>query len=281
MDALIRLLVTGGAPLAAGIVFLEQFGLPVPGMPALIVAGALARQGRLSAVEIFLASVACSVLADALWYGFGMRFGDRALRLATTLSASPGIVARSEALMRRYGAMLLVIGRFVPPISMVSVPLAGASGLPLRAFLLFDVGGAVLWVGAGIAVGAVLHQQVESVLSSLALLDRGLGALTALLLAYLLWRYVRSRKLAPYVLRRLVPDRVLQRLDAHDVPSSVGAPVEGVVRPAERDADFDLRAPGGEPSARPSRRRLRSLEAVGGRSRQPAGGGGQPGRVMR
>ena len=282
MDSLTGLLVSGGAPLAAALVFLEQFGLPAPGMPALIVAGALAREGRLSAGELLVASVGLSVLADGFWYGFGMRFGDRAIRLAATLSASPGIVARTESLTRRYGAMLLVIGRFVPPLSMVSVPLAGAAGLPLRTFLLFDVAGAVLWAGGGLAIGAALHRQVEEVLASLSFLDRGFVALTAAFAVYLLWRYLRSRRLAPYLLRRLVPDRILPRPGSRPIPADLVADADTEVFRAAGSATATPRAVTEEPSDRlTAGHRLRPFEPLEHRLRCSARTIGEPGREPR
>ncbi len=51
MDSLIGLLATGGAPLAAALVFLEQFGPSAPGTPALAFAESPVREGRPSVGE--------------------------------------------------------------------------------------------------------------------------------------------------------------------------------------------------------------------------------------
>jgi membrane protein DedA with SNARE-associated domain len=49
MSALVNLIVTYGLALVFANVLAEQLGLPVPALPTLVVAGALAAEGRFSA----------------------------------------------------------------------------------------------------------------------------------------------------------------------------------------------------------------------------------------
>jgi len=60
MDTLGRLFEEYGLPLVFGAVFLEQMGPPIPSGPLLIVAGALAKDGRVSVLSVAgIAWVAC------------------------------------------------------------------------------------------------------------------------------------------------------------------------------------------------------------------------------
>ena len=52
-------------------VLIQQMGLPIPVVPTLIVAGALAAEGKFSASEIFAVAFAACAISDAIWYAAG------------------------------------------------------------------------------------------------------------------------------------------------------------------------------------------------------------------
>ena len=86
MDELTASLVEHGVPLVGLNVFLQQLGLPIPAVPTMIVAGALAAASRLSGFGVFAIAVAASVIADLLWYWAGRRYGYRVLKLLCRVS---------------------------------------------------------------------------------------------------------------------------------------------------------------------------------------------------
>jgi membrane protein DedA with SNARE-associated domain len=188
MPALTALPVAGSVWFAAFVVFLEQIGLPLPAMPILILAGSFVADGRIHGGLLVIAVLAATLLADVAWFAAGRRFGDRALRLLRRLM--PGEVPSTSRLGRSRNCALL-LGKFVPGVSMVSVPFAGASGMRFGTFLLLDLGGALLWSGSGILTGLLLHREVEAVLAFLAKLGRmWIAALLVALCVYLLRRFV-------------------------------------------------------------------------------------------
>jgi len=69
-----------GLSLVAINVLLNQLGLPVPVVPTLIVAGAIAANGQLSFAALFFESVLACLLADSLWYWVGQKYGIRVLK---------------------------------------------------------------------------------------------------------------------------------------------------------------------------------------------------------
>jgi len=75
-----------GLPLIFGIVLLEQLGAPIPALPVLIVAGALAVDRNLSAVQILTVAVVASLLADSVWYVLGRLRGPRVLKTLCRIS---------------------------------------------------------------------------------------------------------------------------------------------------------------------------------------------------
>ncbi len=131
MSTLIHYLVRYGVSLVFLNVFAEQIGMPVPAVPTLIVAGALARNGRMSSTHtILIAAVAASLIADWIWFLLGRRYGYRILRTLCRISLSPDSCVRdTEARFERWGMKSLLFAKFVPGFSTVAPPLAGASPL--------------------------------------------------------------------------------------------------------------------------------------------------------
>jgi len=142
-----------GLPLIFGIVLLEQLGAPIPALPVLIVAGALAVDRDLSAVQILTVAVVASLLADSVWYVLGRLRGQRVLKTLCRISLSPdSCVRQTESLFERWGMPALLIAKFIPGFSTVAPPLAGAMRGRIASFLLYDAGGALLWAGAGVVL---------------------------------------------------------------------------------------------------------------------------------
>jgi membrane protein DedA with SNARE-associated domain len=180
MSALVGLIVTYGLALVFANVLAEQLGLPIPALPTLVVAGALAADGKFSAPLTLLAAVTASVIADLIWYELGRRQGNRILKTLCRISLSPDTCVRqTETYFERWGLPSLLVAKFVPGFSTVAPPLAGALKSNRTAFLLFDAGGALLWSGTGVALGALFHRAIDRALEKLA----SVGAWALVLLA--------------------------------------------------------------------------------------------------
>ncbi len=167
MSRLIRYVVRYGVSLVFLNVFAEQIGAPVPAVPTLIVAGALARDGKISSTHIVLiAAVAASLIADWIWFLLGRRYGYRILRTLCRISLSPDSCVRdTEARFERWGLKSLLFAKFVPGFSTVAPPLAGAAKHGTFAFLLYDGAGALLWAGAAVATGRLFHRQIGEIIA--------------------------------------------------------------------------------------------------------------------
>src|SRR5437762_1052638 len=137
MSTLIHYLVRYGVSLVFLNVFAEQIGMPVPAVPTLIVAGALARNGWMSSTHTILTSaVVASLIADWIWFLLGRRYGYRILRTLCRISLSPdSCVRETEAYFDRWGMKSLLFAKFIPGFSTVAPPIAGATRASTIEFL--------------------------------------------------------------------------------------------------------------------------------------------------
>jgi membrane protein DedA with SNARE-associated domain len=217
MQTLVDYLIRYGTPLVFLNVFAEQIGLPIPALPTLIVAGALARSGRMSFTHLLLFALLGSVIADYFWFRLGRSQGYRILRTLCRISLSPDSCVRdTEALFERWGLPSLIVAKFIPGFSTVAPPLAGAMQSSTAAFLLYDIAGTLLWAGSGIAVGALFYRVIDRALLALESLGWwGAGTIAVILGLIILikwlqrirfYRQLRGARIAPAALRELLDE---------------------------------------------------------------------------
>ena len=200
-----------------GWVFAEQVGLPLPSMPLLLAAGALAGTGHMNFFAALSYAIVAAVAADSIWYQLGRRKGISILQLLCKISLEPdSCVRRTEGLFSRQGARSLLLAKFVPGLSTVAPPLAGIFHMRPRRFLLFDALGSLLWAGAFLGIGYVFSNEIERVAEHLAALGGWLVVLLiGVIAAYIGYKYVaRQRFLRELRIARITVDELKQKIDA-------------------------------------------------------------------
>jgi len=199
MDDALDVLVRYGYVVVFGWVFAEQIGLPIPAVPVLLAAGALAGGGRLSLTLVLVLAALASLVSDTIWYWIGRTGGGRVLGWLCRISLEPDSCAK-----------------FVPGFSTAAPPLAGVIRMSVPRFVVFTGLGGVIWAGAFVGLGWLFSAQLEAVVgyvarlgtSAVALLAAGLGA-------YVLWKYVaRHRFLRRIRIARITPEELKAGLDA-------------------------------------------------------------------
>jgi membrane protein DedA with SNARE-associated domain len=196
MHAPTEYLMQHGVTVVFANVLLQQMGAPIPAEPTLVVAGSLAAKGLLSPAAVVLMTVAAALLADAGWFVLGRRYHAGVLRLLARLTRSRAQQAgRGQGAFARWGLKALLVAKFLPGVSQVMVPLAGATGTPVRSFILYDIAGTLLWASLPFGSGVIFHRQVGVVLNSL---DRVglwvLGGALVVTVAVLLSRRLQVRR---------------------------------------------------------------------------------------
>jgi membrane protein DedA with SNARE-associated domain len=221
MTRLFALVIRHGIPLVFVNVLLEQLGAPVPAVPTLIVAGALARNGQISSTNVVLAAIAASLLADWIWFALGRRYGYRILRTLCRISLSPDSCVRdTEANFERWGMRSLLFAKFIPGFSTVAPPLAGATGASTLSFLVYDGIGAAIWAGAAVAVGRAFHNAIARILQRLE--DLGWWAVVfvvSILTLIVLFKWWQRRRFYKELrMARVTVDELKRMLDDGEEP---------------------------------------------------------------
>jgi membrane protein DedA with SNARE-associated domain len=218
MHPLLLKLARHGFAIVLGNVVLERLGLPIPALPTLIAAGALAAQGRLPALGILFLGAGVALAADLGWFLLGRTRGGRILKTVCKVSLSPdSCVRQTELLFERSGMRSLLFAKFIPGYSMVAPPLAGAMGASVLSFLLWDGAGNLLWAGFGVGCGLLFHNAIDRVLGLLSTL--GLWALVVLGVAlglFILWKWWERR--------RFFRSLALARIAATELQGLIGSP---------------------------------------------------------
>ncbi len=198
-------------------ILFERLGLPLPVVPILLAAGAVAGIGRLNGALALGLSLLAVLLGDQVWYQLGLRRGGRVLPFLCRLSLNPdSCVRRSQGIFARYGPRSLLIAKFIPGTATLTVTLAGIFRMRLLGFLVFGGLGALLWTGIYIWLGYQFGHEIERHASFFTAfrISPWEWLVVPAVGAYLLWRYLRRRRLLrELAVARITPEELRERLD--------------------------------------------------------------------
>ena len=184
-----------GLLLAFGAVLLEQLGPPLPSGPLLMVAGALATEGRVSAWSLAGVAWGASMLGKIALYVVGRRYGRQAMGALCRLAVTPNSkIDKTDRRFERWGAALLIFAEFIPGVRTLAPSLAGAEKLSPTSFLLYSAVGAALWTALYLGIGLVFSEQIDEVLVLVERSGKVAVAVIVVPIAYFAVRWWRRRR---------------------------------------------------------------------------------------
>jgi membrane protein DedA with SNARE-associated domain len=216
MNSTLEFLVRHGYVVLLGWVFVEQIGLPIPSIPLLLAAGALAGTGRMNIFAALFISMFAAICADSIWYQLGRIKGIRILQLLCKISLEPdSCVRRTEGVFSRQGARSLIFAKFLPGLGTVAPPLAGVFHMRPARFLMLDAMGTLLWAGSFLGVGFAFSGQIERIAEWIATLGGGMGAtLVTFFALYIAYKFIaRQRFLRQLRIARITVDELKEKID--------------------------------------------------------------------
>ena len=129
----------------------------LPGDSLLFAGGALAATGVLNGWLLFGLLVLAAIAGNTVNYAIGRAIGQRLIDRATTDPRwgrwlKVEYVREAHTFFERHGGRAVVLGRFMPIVRTFVPFVAGVAEMPYRAYVLYNIIGAVAW--AGLCIGA-------------------------------------------------------------------------------------------------------------------------------
>ena len=183
------------------IVFAET-GLVVtpflPGDSLLFAAGALAASGALDVAGVSILLIVAAILGDAVNYSIGRMVGTRVIHLAQTDPRwgrwiQPAHLAKAHEFFERHGGKAIVLARFMPIVRTFVPFVAGVAEMGYPAFALYNVTGAVAWVGICVGAGYIFGN-VPIVKENFSLVALGIVFVSILPMVFEYVKYRRQQR---------------------------------------------------------------------------------------
>ncbi|MFN3076325.1 MAG: DedA family protein [Alphaproteobacteria bacterium] len=169
-------------------------GCLLEGETILFLGGIAAQEGYLSLPLVILVAFAGGFAGDQILFFVGRFYGDRVLNRYPNFAAQ---AERPRALLLRYGNTLIVIFRFLYGMRLMGAIIFGASGISPVRFLIFNALGAFLWANLVAGAGYLLGRALSAMVGDLREIETYLfGGIVLVLVAFLAFRWVRSRRVS-------------------------------------------------------------------------------------
>jgi len=176
------------------IVFLETGVVVTPFLPGdslLFVAGTIAAAGEMNIHGLVLLLIVAAIAGDSLNYAVGHYLGPRVFRFDDSRFFKRVYVDRTHAFFERHGGKAIILARFVPIIRTYAPFVAGIGAMRYQRFLMFNVTGAVLWVGL-LAYAGYFFGNLPLVRNNLTAVILGIIAMSIMPGIFEIWRAKRT-----------------------------------------------------------------------------------------
>jgi len=177
-------------------VMLENAGLLVPGETILLVGGyfAASHPDHFNIFRVMATAAVGAVIGDNIGFWIGHHFGRSfLLKIGRFVFLTPKRLEHMEHYFKSHGNKTILVARFITGLRVFAALLAGASKMPWRVFVMYNIAGAVLWSIVITLLGYVFGQ-------SLPLLVKWVGRsgtillIAAVVIALVVWKIRRHRK---------------------------------------------------------------------------------------
>jgi len=174
---------------------LESVFPPIPSELIIPFAGFAAANGDLNFAGVLAAATFGSVVGMLPWYFAGRIFGLHRVRwladrFGRVMTLNADEIDTATEWFRRFGPIIVLVGRLIPLIrTLISVP-AGLARMPLPVFLATSTIGALIWNTILTSAGFLLHEHYDQVE---VLLDPATTIILGLVVVIYIYRLVTWR----------------------------------------------------------------------------------------
>jgi membrane-associated protein len=119
----------------------------LPGDSLLFAAGALTASTILDVHSLAALLLVAAIIGDGVNYHIGKYVGNRIYQIKDRWYLKKEYIEKTQRFYARYGGKTIIIARFVPIVRTFAPFLAGVGVMRYRQFIIYNITGAILWVG--------------------------------------------------------------------------------------------------------------------------------------
>jgi membrane-associated protein len=161
----------------------------LPGDSLLFVAGAIAATGEMNVYLLSALLIVAAILGNSVNYAIGRWLGKTYFREGGARWLNPKHLDKAHEFYERHGGKAVVISRFLPIVRTYVPFVAGMAAMSPREYTLYNVAGALLWVGS-LTFAGFFFGNIPWVKGNLTAIIIGIIVVSLLPLVY---AYVKSR----------------------------------------------------------------------------------------
>jgi membrane-associated protein len=191
-----QMVTSGGLPLLCLIIFAETgllIGFFLPGDTLLFLAGSLSATGDMK-IDIFiliLLLIVSAIVGNSVGYFIGARAGKKLFDRPNSRFFNRDHLIKTQKFYEKYGSITMVLARFIPIVRTFAPVVAGTVEMSKRKFTIYNIIGAILWIGGVTMLGYFLGRNFPDIIKYLQIAVIGV-VVVSLLLPVIQW--IRTRK---------------------------------------------------------------------------------------
>jgi len=146
--------------------FLEDFGVPLPGETTLIAGALLSATGMYKIYWVVLLGIFAASAGDNVGYAIGHYGGIKFLRkFGKYILLTQKRLQKLESFFERHGGKVVVSARFIEGFRQFNGIIAGISSMPWKSFMAYNIVGAILWVSVWAGIAYFLGNRLDFIFS--------------------------------------------------------------------------------------------------------------------
>ena len=188
----------GGLWLLLFVVFAETgllVGFFLPGDSLIFISGLLCATKpdllNISLIELLILLMLAAIIGNVFGYWFGKKVGKNLYTRKDSFLFKKQHLITTKAFYDTHGGKALILGRFLPIIRTFAPILAGVIKIDFKKFMLYNIIGAVAWIGGIVSIAYFLGKQYPWIENYIGYIVIGLIVITAI---PVLITYLRNRK---------------------------------------------------------------------------------------
>ena len=176
------------------IIFVETGVVVMPFLPGdslLFVVGAMCAVGLMNLPLVICLLIAAAILGDFCNYSIGRYFGPKVFQWENSKFFNKNAFNQAHDFYEKYGGVTIIVARFAPFLRTFAPFVAGVAEMTRSKFSLYNVTGAVLWVG-GITTAGYVFGNIPWVKQNLDKIIWGAILIPGLLVLFGAWKARRK-----------------------------------------------------------------------------------------